>query len=244
MLKIIAVLIFLPTLFLISDNPKTVSDSLPTPSPTKTPADEKFYGVDNLILDTEQVFLWCPYSISENAMCSKNDLNVKVKSFSKDAEKNGLKYYYTVSGGKIVGEGADVIWNFSGVYIGKYTITASVGNDNVINGKAVTKTVEVEECPVCDPPSECPTITVSGPTKPIKAGNSFIVTANVSGGTQESVGYKWKITGGEIISGQNAAQIIVKTDPNKKDFLLKAAVEISGLCESCPTEDSETFKIE
>lgn len=244
MLKTIAVLVFLTPLFFILENPKTISDSFPIPSPTKTPASEKHDGVDNLVLDNEQVFIPCFYSFSENAMCSKSDLNVKVNTLSKDAENNSLKYYYTITGGKIIGEGANVIWNFSETRPGKYTITASVGNDYIIKGKSVTKTIELEECPQCPAPCECPMISVFGPTKPIKAGDSFIVTAKVTGGSQESVAYKWKITNGTIVGGQNAAQIIVKTDPNKKDFILTVAVEINGLCGNCPNEDSETFKIE
>ena len=156
-----------------------------------------------------------------------------------------MTYYYTVSGGRIIGQGANVLWDFSEEKrSGKYTITASVGSDYIIRGKTITKTIDVEECYECGMVCECPTINVSGPTKPIKAGDSFIVTAKVSGGSQDSVKYKWKITDGESISGQNAAQIIIKTDPNKKDFNLTATVEINGLCENCPTEDSETFKIE
>jgi hypothetical protein len=243
MLKTILILIFLPSLFLFSDSekPETASDSFPAPNPTKTSVNEKESGVENLILEEDTVYIICP---GDTHRCTEDNLNIKVNTFSKDAEKNNLKYYYTVTGGKIIGEGANVIWNFSETRPGKYTITASVGKDNIIYGKTVTKTIDLEECPECYIPCECPTINVSGPTKPIKAGDSFIVTAKVSGGSQDSVEYRWKITDGKIISGQNAAQIIVKTDPNKKDFILTATVEINGLCASCPTEDSETFKIE
>lgn len=246
MLKIISISILFPLLFLIfqSASTKTDSNTSPTPSPTQNPAYDKLNGVENIILDEERVHTWCPSSMSEDAMCSKNDLNVKVKSLSKDAEQNGLKYYYTVSGGEIIGEGADVVWNFADIRPGKYTITASVGNDSLIYGNTVTKTVEVEECPVCDAPCACPTIKISGPVKPIKAGNSFIIKAEINGGSQTSVIYKWKITGGKIVSDANAPQIIVKADSDRKNFNITASVELDGLCAICPNyEESKTFVV-
>lgn len=245
MLKIFVVLIFLPTLFLfsVSEKSESVLNTSPTPNPTKTPVNEK-QGVENLTFDKETVYLWCPSS-SDSEVCSKSELNIKVKTFSKDAEKKGLNYYYTVSGGQIIGQGADVVWNFSDVKPGNYTITASVGSDYVIYGKTVSKNVELKECPDCDYWAfcECPTFEIAGPTKPIRAGDSFIISANVSGGSQESVTYNWKITGGTIISKKNAPQIIVKADSTKNDTFVKATLEISGLCATCPNEESGTFQI-
>lgn len=245
MLKIVAVLVFLPTFFLlsVSEKPSNISNSSPTPSPTKTPTNEK-QGVENLTFDKETIYLWCP-SPSDSAVCSKSELNIKVKTSSKDAEKNDLNYYYVISGGQIIGQGSDVVWNFSDVKPGNYTITASVGSDYVIYGKTVSKTIELKECPDCDYWAfcECPIIEVTGPTKPIKAGDSIIISANVSGGSQESVTYNWKITGGTIISQRSAPQIIVKVDSNKKIFPVRATVEIGGLCATCPNEESITFTV-
>lgn len=106
MLKIIIVLMFLSSLFFISEKPKTVADSFPMPIPTRTPSEDKQDGVENLILDNETVYLPCP---PDAYGCPEDGLNVKVKTLSNDAEKNNLKYYYMVSGGQIIGQGADVI---------------------------------------------------------------------------------------------------------------------------------------
>lgn len=244
MLKIIFTILLLSPLFLffVLDKTQNISQTFSTPSPTKTPLNKKQEGVENLTLEKDYAYIVCPED--KYAPCSKDKLSIKVNTLSPDAEDKNLTYYYTVSGGRIIGQGANVVWDFSEEKRpGKYTITASVGNDHIIYGKTITKTIDVEECYECGMICECPTISVSGPTKPIKAGDSFIITTKVSGGSQESVKYKWKITDRQIISEQNAAQIIVKTDPNKKDFILTATVEISGLCENCPTVDSETFTI-
>lgn len=242
MLKIIFTIFLISPLFLfsVSDKTQNISKKISTPSPTKTPVNEKENGVEELILDENTVYLICP---GDEYSCTEDNLNIKIKSLSKNAEKDKLNYYYTVSGGQIIGEGANVVWNLSGVRPGKYSITASVGKDNIIYGKTITKTVEVEECPVCDMFCECPTIEVSGPTKPIKAGDSFIVKANVSGGSQDSIEYNWKVTGGTIISDKNSTQVVVKTDSGKKNNSVTVTVELKGLCDPCPNEDSETFII-
>ena len=245
MLKVFAVLFFLPSLllFFVSDKPKNVRNNFISPSPTKTPVKESQSGVENLILEEEFVNIWCPTS-SKSGQCSKEALNVKVKTFSKDAEKNNLNYYYVVSGGQIIGQGADVIWSFSGVgKPGKYTITAGIGSDNIFHGKTITKTIELGECPACTVPCECPAIEITGPTKSIEAGKSFIVKADIKGGSQSSIYYIWGTTGGTIVGERNSSQVIVKTDSNDKNKKITVTVELVGICETCTTDASETFVI-
>lgn len=243
MFRVVTILIFVPTLSLIfaPDPVKNSSNSFPEPSPTITSVNESPGGVESLILEKDIVYIICP---GDGEFCSEDELKVGVKTLLKDAEKNNLQYYYTVSGGKIIGEGAEVIWDFSKVRPGKYTITASVGIDYVIKAKTVTKTVELQECPVCDRICECPTIRLFGPTKPVKAGELFIVAADVSGGNQERAEYRWKISAGTIVSGQGSTRVMVRSDAAMKDKVLEATLEIRGLCASCPETVSKTFTIE
>ncbi|HEX8247575.1 MAG TPA: hypothetical protein VF599_05280 [Pyrinomonadaceae bacterium] len=58
-----------------------------------------------------------------------------------------LKYVYTISGGKIIGSGANVKWDLSGVKPGTYIITAAVdeGSPWGILGRTQTREVEVVE---------------------------------------------------------------------------------------------------
>ncbi len=238
MLKTIIFLLFLPSLFLffISEKPETVSNSSPTPSPTKTPANEKQEGVENLILDNETVYLPCP---PDAYGCPEDGLNVKVKTLSKSAEKNNLNYYYTVSGGKIIGQGADVIWNLSQTRLGKYTITAGVGKDNVIRGKILTKTIEIKECD-CHFICECPTISVSSSKKTVNKGELIEFKVDVNGGTQDEVKYNWTVENGIIFEGQGTLAIKVQVLTGES---VTAIVEIGGLCDSCSHTDSESVKI-
>ena len=68
---------------------------------------------------------------------------VFTKVFAKELEV--FIYYYQVSGGKIIGKGANVIWDLSGVKSGTYTITANADNGCGLCGKTITKTVVIKE---------------------------------------------------------------------------------------------------
>lgn len=60
-----------------------------------------------------------------------------------DPENDVLTYNYTVTGGRIIGAGANVKWDLTGVHPGKYTITAGVDDGCGLCGATVTKTVVV-----------------------------------------------------------------------------------------------------
>lgn len=68
----------------------------------------------------------------------------KIKTVAADPENDVLTYNYNVSGGKIIGSGAEVIWDLSNAPIGTYTITAGVDDGCGICGKTVTKTVIIK----------------------------------------------------------------------------------------------------
>lgn len=242
MFKKLSVLIFFGALFFFtfSEQQNSASNYFSSPSPTKTPT-TKQTGVENLILDSENVSTWCPFVQSSFSSCSEEQLNVKVKTFSKDAEKNKLNYHYEVSGGKIIGQGANVIWNFLDVRPGEYTITASVGDENNIRKETLTKTVRVQECDCCMQPCECPMINVTSSKETVYKGETFEFTAELNGGSQDEPTYNWAVENGVIIEGQGTTKIRVQVLSGET---VTATVEIGGLCASCPpTQDSESVKI-
>lgn len=74
---------------------------------------------------------------------SDSDAKIKINVSAKDDENDRLEYRYTVSGGKIIGQGAEVIWDLSGEKAGTYTIKAGVDDGCGICGKWMTKTIVV-----------------------------------------------------------------------------------------------------
>lgn len=244
MLKIIITMFFLPALFLsfASDSPKDISDYSPTPTPTRFPeVINEPANVENVILDQETVNLWCPTAISKFAKCSKEGMKVNVKTKAKDKEDDLLVYDYKVSGGRIIGRGKEVIWDLFGERPGKYTITVGVDDGCGICGETVTKTIEIEECNVCEaPPCECPTIKVSSSKKTVYKGEIVEFNAIINGGTQDEITYNWTIKNGVIFEGQGTSIIKIQALTGES---VTATVEIGGLCETCIQTDSDTIKI-
>ena len=79
---------------------------------------------------------------------SGKDEYVPIKTSAVDAENDALTYIYTVSGGRIKGQGAEVEWDSSGTASRTYSITAAVDDGNGVSTRTVTKSVAVVRIPV------------------------------------------------------------------------------------------------
>ena len=82
--------------------------------------------------------------LNKNVLTSISDKQLTVKTTAVDPDGDVLTYQYIVSGGKIVGTGAEVIWDLANTPVGTYTITAGVDDGCGICGKTVTKTVVIK----------------------------------------------------------------------------------------------------
>lgn len=102
--------------------------------------------VDNLILSSAEIIIGCN---SKNKSCSDSTREISITTEASDPENDVLVYDYKVSGGKIVGQGAKVVWDLWGVELGTYIITAGVDDGCGICGQTKTQTVVVKECPDC-----------------------------------------------------------------------------------------------
>lgn len=212
--------------------------------PTATPKTNSSVEIEDIIFNKEKAYLWCPLPdfFSENP-CPK-DMSIKVNTIVRNVKKSkNLVYDYVVSGGRIIGEGANVVWDFEGTRPGTYSITVKLKESNKFRGKPVTKTFEFRDCPSCDLPCVCPTLSVSGGGD-VKAGETVTFEANLSGGNATDIKYSWTVSQGEIIEGQGTASIKVKTTQETSETI-EATVEIDGpdLCFECPRTASETATI-
>lgn len=73
---------------------------------------------------------------------AQKKVNVTVTAV--DPENDPLVYVYVVSAGKIVGSGAKVIWDLSGVGPGMYTITAGVDDGCGLCGTTKTQVITIK----------------------------------------------------------------------------------------------------
>lgn len=104
-------------------------------------------NVTGLHLNQAEIFANC--ATDSNACADKNRL-IEVSTVAIDSGDVPVTYVYTVSGGKIIGTGANVVWDLSGVSSGTYVITAGIDYGCGVCGQTQTKTVKVVECPDCD----------------------------------------------------------------------------------------------
>ena len=105
-------------------------------------------SVTRLSIDKTELTTICQKTNgSENIPCQSESQLINVVTIAVDFA--GLDYLYTVSAGKIVGSGANVQWDLSGVKPGTYIITAAVDSGQGVLGQTRTQTVKIIECPNC-----------------------------------------------------------------------------------------------
>lgn len=210
-----------------------------------TPTPEVFADVEKLELDRNEVTLPCPPGRRppEGKTCD-DDFRIKVKTTALNPKNSELTYQYTVSGGRIKGVGAEVVWDLSGVRAGTYTITAAVNDGAGFFGKAQTETLRIRECE-CRFVDVCPVIRIAAASESVKAGETVTLTAEVAGISADDMTFNWTVSAGEIAEGQGTKQIKVKTDGRMAGGSVTATVEISSdrIAGICETNASETVSI-
>jgi len=146
-----------------------------------------------------------------------------------DPDSDQLLYTWSVTGGRLSGEGRQVTWDLSGVANGSYTATVEVndGNQHTASGNT---TVTVADCSGCvPPPPPCPTVSVSCPTD-VEPNAPITFTASVQG--EGSWTYNWSVSAGTISSGQGTSTITVDTN-GLGGQSVTATVNIGGADPSC-----------
>jgi len=203
----------------------------------------QFANVNSVTLSDTTITLGCRpgYRPREGTTCNDSS-SISVATSATDPENDVLTYNYTVSGGRIVGTGANVSWDVGGLAPGTYTITAGVDDGCGLCGKTQTQTITIAECD-CVIECSCPSLSVTGPAGVTERGGSMTFTANVSGGSAQNVTYNWSVSAGTISSGQGTPSIMV-TAPSDGTTNVTATVSI-GLdvdC-GCTKEASETAPV-
>jgi hypothetical protein len=114
------------------------------PSPTYCPVP----SIRTLIISTDQIISECS---SQKNTCTDNLKTIAVFAYAVNPANDVITYGYTVTGGKIIGNGEKVLWDLSNVKPGNYSITAAVDNGcGFFCGDTRTKTITVKECSDCN----------------------------------------------------------------------------------------------
>ena len=185
-----------------------------------------------------------PGAHSHSGSCpTSNDVNAALTSFPKGFNKQAL-YVYTVTGGRIVGEGSKVIWDLSDAGPGFYTATVEV-KDEKKHRALSSLTVSVAQCGDCvfsDFP--CPMFFVSCYDQ-VKAGTPITCKVTVRPGTVAyPITYEWSARSSngenlsERISGRGTS-ISIATG-GLAGHAVFATVELKGLDPTCSNSASSS----
>lgn len=226
-------------LFEFSSDALIRENSSPNIKLTVTPTPAKKVEPAKVILDKEEICIPCEPGVrSREGLVCDGDMMVTVSAGR--AEGNQFKYAYTISGGRIIGKGAKVVWDMTGAMPGTYQIEVDAEDKSSGRKWKETKTITVSDsgcgCGLC----VCPSIEVDAPKLPTNAGEIITFTANISGGSAETITYNWTISDGVMVEGQGTPVIRVATDSKMAGKKIKATIEIGGICEEClKTESAE-----
>ncbi len=213
-------------------------------SPTATPTPTQTEESDEIVLDKKVACQPCPpeYRCLPNPNCPDANSNMTIAVSAVKPKNDQLKYEYTVSGGRVIGGGAEVLWDLTGAQPGTYQIKVDIEDKSTGKKQTETETIAVEyfkdggDC-------SCPTLTVKALKPSIKAGETVTFVANIEGGSEDRITYNWKISAGEIIEGQGTPIIRVATNFKMASKTVKATVEMEGVCEVCPKTESADARI-
>lgn len=152
---------------------------------------------------------------------------VRLNANSSGFSTSGLRYRYVTNGGKIVGDGANVMWDLTGVQPGAYTASVEVDNGLDETCRAFSSaTVVARDCP----PAPCPNVRVTG-SDTVEAGTPVNFVANVGGGETVPT-YNWTVSAGTITAGQGTNAITVDTT-GIGGQTVEARLQLAGLDPNC-----------
>jgi len=210
-------------------------------------------NVESLTLGSTTITLPCPPGQTSASGCADSSRSISVTTVARDPENDVLTYNYTVSGGRVVGTGANVQWDLTTAQPGTYTITAGVDDGCGVCGATKTQTITIRNCPDCVTPvapCNCPTsVDVSGPSGTSQLNQPMTFTASVRGGDGNfNLTYNWTVSTGTISSGQGTQSITVDTTgvAGGTNVTATVSVGVSGGGPSCncgPLSGSETAGI-
>jgi hypothetical protein len=184
----------------------------------------------------------CPTNASDPLNTSTQ---LKLTTSANDPDGDTLLYTYSVTGGRIVGEGANVTWDLSGVQPGSYKATVEVDDGCGCTAFAETNITVTGDCTPPPPtPTPCPNIAIDCPTDVVQRGTPVTFRASITGGGDATLTYNWTVSAGTITSGQGTDSITVDTSAVGADTTsIQATLDIGGVAPSCSTSATCTVSI-
>jgi hypothetical protein len=214
----------IPPGFQTSDNPHSwlLQTWIGRRNNPSTEVENKVANVTELKVEKEVIY--SPCTSEANTTCAGDEAKIRITTEAEDKENDVLTYAYTVSAGKIIGQGANVIWDLSGVPARKHTITVGVNDGCGVCGTTMTRTVEVKAIPEIESVSFdksevvywCPFRGMGMPADYCSKEQMFVDVRTNAKNLTDDLTYYYVVTGGKIIgSGPNVRWNLQDTKPGK-----------------------------
>jgi hypothetical protein len=192
-------------------------------------------NINSVNLSATVISIGCKPGFKSASGACTDSRTVSVATSASDAENDVLTYNYTVSGGRIVGTGANVQWDLSSAAPGTYTITTGVDDGCGVCGKTNTQTVKVQDCPDCVQICSCQPLSVSGPSGVTNPGETMSFTLS-GAGSDNSI--NWSVSAGTIEAGQGTSTITVRAPADGSVTNITATAEVGGTNPACNCQTS------
>jgi hypothetical protein len=197
----------------------------------------------SLAASTASITMPCaPGTHSSSGSCPATaNTAVGLTTTASDPDGDTLLYTYSVTGGRVTGEGASVSWDLSGVGPGTYTASVEV-DDGCGCVTFSTTTVTIANCGDCIPDLVCGSVTASGPDSADDGAPITFHAVYNQGTPVVSPTYSWSVSAGTITGGQGSDTITVDTKGTGGQTIT-ATVELGGLDPSCARTASASTPI-
>jgi len=183
--------------------------------------------ITSVTASSSSITLPCEEGTTSETCPTSANLVLQLSAVASDEDNDVLVYSWTVTGGKVTGDGRNVTWDLTGSQPGTYTASVQV-SDGTNPPVSSSTTVTIATCTDCHRPP-CPTVNVSCPDS-VDQGTPVTFTASFSG--SGSVTYNWSVSAGTISSGQGTSSITVDTT-GLAGQTVTATVEVGGLDPNC-----------
>jgi hypothetical protein len=196
--------------------------------------------INSFTASSKTVIYPCPMPLIRTVVgCSALDPHtVTLNVNAHDPDNDPLRYSYTVTAGRISGEGRMVVWNLTGIDPGFYDIKVEVSDGRGTASDSIK--VDVVECPECDLP--CPTLELSS-LGDVEEGQQLVFAAYILGGNLDiNPTYNWTLSAGKIVNGQSTQKIYVET-AGLGGQQITATVKIGGIPPACEMMRSNTAQV-
>ncbi len=106
--------------------------------------------IKQMTLDKTELVASCPVGRLRKVRCPSGNCGIAVRTVAVSNDKGAnFTYKYEVTGGKIFGEGANIVWDLSELTLGTYTIKVKASDDGVLFSDPTETTIEIIENPIC-----------------------------------------------------------------------------------------------